>query len=161
MYDHTFLNLQTTISDIRPHIKSAVSLVIAYGHFDLPRGLCGYVKNAALQLVLVAETYRRGDCTRVSSSVSGYCEVWDNKVKEFFLRSKHTVYEGEEGTYGSLQLLIQPWICAPGTHNCWVDQGSVEYEVFPTLLHTTSTGNWTPDILILSPTSTLLQSPNR
>ena len=35
----------------------------------------------------------------------------------------------------SLQLLIQPWICAPGTHYGWVDRGSVEYEVYPTLLH--------------------------
>ena len=35
MYDHTFLNLQITRSDIRPHIKWAVSLVIAYGHFNL------------------------------------------------------------------------------------------------------------------------------
>ena len=38
MYDHTFLNLQVTRSDIRPHTKWAVSLVIAYGHFSLPRG---------------------------------------------------------------------------------------------------------------------------
>ena len=29
----------------------------------------------------------------------------------------------------SLQLLIQPWICTPGTHYGWVDQGSVEYDV--------------------------------
>ena len=36
--DHTFPNLQITRSDIRPHIKWAVSLVIAYGHFNLPRG---------------------------------------------------------------------------------------------------------------------------
>ena len=38
---HTFLNLQITRSDISPHIKWAVSLVIAYGHFNLPRGLYG------------------------------------------------------------------------------------------------------------------------
>ena len=31
----------------------------------------------------------------------------------------------------SLQLLIQPWICAPGTHYGWVGRGSVEYEVLP------------------------------
>ena len=50
----------------------------------------------------------------------------------------------------SLQLLIQPWICAPGIHYSWVDQGSVEYEVCLTLLHMASTGNRTPDFLILS-----------
>ena len=39
-----FQNLQITRSDIRPHIKWAVSLVTAYGHFNLPQGgLCGYV----------------------------------------------------------------------------------------------------------------------
>ena len=56
------------------------------------------------------------------------------------------------GAYGSLQLSIQPWICAPGTHYGWMDQGSVEYEVCSTLLHMASTGNRTPDFLILSPT---------
>ena len=33
-----FLNLQITRSDIRQHIKWAVSLVIAYGHFSPPQG---------------------------------------------------------------------------------------------------------------------------
>ena len=44
MYDHTFLNMQITRSDIRPYIKWAFSLVIIYGHFSLPPGLCGYVQ---------------------------------------------------------------------------------------------------------------------
>ena len=36
-----FLNLQKiTRSDIRPHIKWAVSLLIAYGHFNLPQEVC-------------------------------------------------------------------------------------------------------------------------
>ena len=54
--------------------------------------------------------------------------------------------------HSSVQLLIQPWICAPGTHQDWVDRGSVEYEVCLILLHMAGTGNWTPDRLILSPT---------
>ena len=33
-----FQNLQITGSDIKPHIKWDVSLVIAYGHFNLPPG---------------------------------------------------------------------------------------------------------------------------
>ena len=53
--------------------------------------------------------------------------------------------------HSSLQLLIQPWICAPGTHYGWVDRGSVEYEVCLTLLNMASTGNGTPDLLISSP----------
>ena len=39
MCDYTFLNMQIIRSDIRPHIKWAVSLVIAYGHFNFPQGL--------------------------------------------------------------------------------------------------------------------------
>ena len=54
--------------------------------------------------------------------------------------------------HSSLQLFIQPCICAPGTQYCWMDRGSVEYEVCPTLLHMASTGDQTPDLLILSPT---------
>ena len=38
-------------------------------------------------------------------------------------------------------------------HYGWVDRGSVEYEVFPTLLHMASTRNRTKDLLILSPVS--------
>ena len=45
---------------------------------------------------------------------------------------------------------LQLWICAPDTHYGWKDQGSVEYKVCPTLLHMASTGNWAPDLLILS-----------
>ena len=56
------------------------------------------------------------------------------------------------GSQCSLQLLIQPWIYATGTHYSWVDRGSVEYKICPTLLHMASTGNRTPDLLILSPT---------
>ena len=33
-----FPNLQIIRSDIRPYIKWAVSLVTAYGHFNLPQG---------------------------------------------------------------------------------------------------------------------------
>ena len=57
----------------------------------------------------------------------------------------------QSGRQCSLQLLIKPWVCAPGTHYGWVDQGSVEYKVCSTLLHMTSTGNRTKDLLILSP----------
>ena len=53
--------------------------------------------------------------------------------------------------HNSLQQLMQPWICAPGNRYGWVDQGSVEYKVYPTLLHMASTGKQTPDLLILNP----------
>ena len=38
MYDHTFQNLRITILDIKPHMKWAVRLVIAYGYFKLRQG---------------------------------------------------------------------------------------------------------------------------
>ena len=37
-WPYTFLNLQITSPNIRPHIKWILSLVIAYGHFTLPQG---------------------------------------------------------------------------------------------------------------------------
>ena len=44
MYDHTFLNLQITTSDVRPHIKWAVRLVILHMvTLVFLGGLCGYV----------------------------------------------------------------------------------------------------------------------
>ena len=44
MDDHTFSKLAKQIrSNIRSHKKWAVSLVIAYGHFNLPQGLVWYV----------------------------------------------------------------------------------------------------------------------
>ena len=38
MYGHTHQNLQITRSDIRPHTKWTVSLMIAYGHFNILQG---------------------------------------------------------------------------------------------------------------------------
>ena len=37
MYGHAFLSLQINRSDIRSHIKWAVSLVITFGHFNIPQ----------------------------------------------------------------------------------------------------------------------------
>ena len=48
-----FLNLQITRSDIRPHIKWAVSLVIAYGHFNTPQGFV--YKSITWTMVWVGE----------------------------------------------------------------------------------------------------------
>ena len=59
----------------------------------------------------------------------------------------------------SVQVLIQPWVCALNAHYGWVDQSSVEYKVFPTILHMTSAGNLTPDLLILRPTPILSPTP--
>ena len=59
----------------------------------------------------------------------------------------------------SLQLLIQPWTSAPGTHYGWVDRGSMEYEVYPTLLHMASTGNPRPSDLESNALSTGPHAP--
>ena len=54
IYDHNFLNLQITRSDIRPHIKWAVSLGTAYGDFNLPQGFV-WVNILTLSLPRVAK----------------------------------------------------------------------------------------------------------
>ena len=63
------------------------------------------------------------------------------------------------GRQCSLQLLTQLWICASATHYGWVDPSGVEYEVGLTLLHMTSTGNRTPDLLILHESNALSTTP--
>ena len=45
----------------------------------------------------------------------------------------HLPFALQGGRQCSLQLLIQPWICAPGTHYGWVDQ--MECECYLTFLH--------------------------
>ena len=40
--------------------------------------------------------------------------------------------------------------CTVDSNTCWVDRGSMEWEVCPALLHMTTSGNRTPDLLILS-----------
>ena len=42
-WTYSFLGLQISKSDIRPHVKWAVNLVSADGYFNIPQGLCGYV----------------------------------------------------------------------------------------------------------------------
>ena len=82
---------------------------------------------------------------------SGCVLIHEVKVKVFILRSQYpsritsrpfsSPRTIKVGTYSSLQLLIQSWICTPGTHYNWVDKGSVGYKAYPTLLHMTNTGN--------------------
>ena len=47
-----------------------------------------------------------------------------------------------------MQLTILQFFILPGIHHCWVGRGSMEWEVCPT--HMTSSGNQSPDPLILS-----------
>ena len=68
MYDHTFfLRLQITRSGIRPHQKWAVSLVIAYGHFNLPWGFVWVCM---------------GQYTRFSNPKGGYIETTGERESE-------------------------------------------------------------------------------
>ena len=63
-------------------------------------------------------------------------------AKVFILRSQHicrkisrpfTIYLLALGAYDMLQLLIQPWICAPGTHMAgWPDSA---WNLFKTSIH--------------------------
>ena len=48
---------------------------------------------------------------------------WSDSVTTFVQQTLPFPWQGRRQC--SLQLLIQPWICAPGTHYGWVDQGGV------------------------------------
>ena len=52
MYDHICSKIPNHKSDIRPHINWAVSLVIAYGHFNLPLGFV-WVFIRVVKLLLI------------------------------------------------------------------------------------------------------------
>ena len=49
MYDHTPFYLHVTRSDIRQHVKLAVSLVSADGHLIFLRGLCRHIPGLSDQ----------------------------------------------------------------------------------------------------------------
>ena len=53
--------------------------------------------------------------------------------------------------YLPLHLLMQPWICAQGTHWGFVARHKMELRSFPTLQHLTSSRTWKPDHFILRP----------
>ena len=58
-----FLNLQIIRSDIRPHIKWVVSLVIAYGHFNLPLGFVWVCMGIITNIGRIRIHY---DCTKAT-----------------------------------------------------------------------------------------------
>ena len=83
-------------------------------------------------------------------------KYFKGKKVKYLLRVQQSMvfrlYLQWQWTQSSLQLMIQQWICAPGRYYSWVDRGSAEYEICPALLHSVSTENRTPALLILSPT---------
>ena len=60
-----FLNLQIIRSDIRPHIKWAVSLVIAYGDFNLPQGIVSVCMSSHTHFITPKGTDDTPDETHV------------------------------------------------------------------------------------------------
>ena len=76
-------NLQITRSDIRPHIKWAVSRVIAYGHFNFSSGVC---------VGMYGLTYSLDHPPRVSSQI----QLW-NKLSS--LPSWHEKGKNKDAFY--------------------------------------------------------------
>ena len=69
-------------------------------------------------------------------------------VLEFSLIRSHLVW-GEFSAFSAANAIHNSLIFfPPGTHHCWLGRGSMEWEVCLTLLHMTSSGNWTPDLLM-------------
>ena len=101
--------------------------------------------------------------SKLSTSVY-CCEItldWSERYKKYlfvefrhpwlYMFSRRCLSPGQVGVKADLQLLIQPWIFAPGTHYGWVDRGSVENTKFDQhFRYMTSTVNQTPDLVILS-----------
>ena len=72
-----FLNLQIVRSDIRPHIKWAVSLVIAYGHFNLPQGIVWVCMSSHTHFITHKDTDDTPDETHVILFFSKcFCNVF-------------------------------------------------------------------------------------
>ena len=93
-----FRNLQITRSEIRPHIKWAVSLVVAYGHFILPQGFaCVYVWANILTLsppitLITSPMQNLSPDTKWGSQIShSICKIWVTLVqtilKQFHYKS--------------------------------------------------------------------------
>ena len=65
MYDHQFSKLANPLSTIRPHIKWTVSLVVAYGHFNLDQGFVSVYIGKHTYFITpkgYAESGLSGDC---------------------------------------------------------------------------------------------------
>ena len=67
---------------------------------------------------------------------------WNSLIQSHLLWGKFSTFFAANAIH-NFQIFVPP-----GTHYCWVCRGSMEWEVCPTLLHTTSSGNQTPDLLI-------------
>ena len=76
VWPYFFPNLHITRSDIRPHIKWAVSLVIAYGHghINISWGLCGYVRVNILTLSPLRREQYREESLHVIRNPSKSCK---------------------------------------------------------------------------------------
>ena len=126
--------------------------------------LCFYavVKTVTLQQNLIVNTsiMLLPNKWKVNVNVYDYSAIspWVQQTSEFtplalefsLIRS-HRLW-GEFSTFSAANAIHNsPIFVPPGTHLCWVGRGSMEWEVCPTLLYITSSGNRALD-LILSPT---------
>ena len=71
-----FLNLQIIRSDIRPDIKWAVSLVIAYSHFNLPQGIVWVCMSSHTHFITPNGTDDTPDETHVMFFSKSICDVF-------------------------------------------------------------------------------------
>ena len=77
MYDHTFSKLAN--HQIRPHMKWAVRLVIAYGHFDLPQGFVWVCLGQHTHFITPKGDILKGNKGKKNNSVKGTkCALGDD-----------------------------------------------------------------------------------
>ena len=92
-----FLNLQITRSDVRPHIKWAVSLLNAYGHSNLLHGYYGYVWANTLTILL-----QRATSPKENKQRKRYRVQMDERYKPILWQEKCKWFNWVESVKASL-----------------------------------------------------------
>ena len=85
MYDHTFLNLQITWSDIRPQIKWSITQIITYGHFNLPLQLVWVCLGQHTYFITLYRIVDKMDDAEKDSSHDPVCTDKEKDFKSFCL----------------------------------------------------------------------------
>ena len=107
-----------------------------------------------------AASFTKCKCVNVNAYVYGLISLWVQQTSQCYTPGiwnslLHGLISsgGEFSAFSAANAIHNsPIFVLPGTHHCWMGRGSMEWEVCPTLLHMISSGNRTPDLLILSPT---------
>ena len=136
-------------------IRTDLSFVWCFG---IRNGVCNYrcISSALFCAAIVSSLVNVNINVYVYRLISPWVQQtlqFTSLVLELSLIRSHLL-EGEFSAFSSANVMHScPFFFVPsGIHHYWVTRGSMEREVYLTLLHMTSSGNRTPDLQILSAT---------